>query len=540
MGKNKNQICKTLIIGLMILFAQITEANSKNSESIIVSKWEVVDIKFNTKGITSSPFEQEFGAIVTGPDNQKLNIPGFYNDNNEWVIRFSANKPGVWNYITYSNITALNGKTGKVAVTENTINDRHGAVVVNPENPQHFYSEDGTPYFTLAFELDWLFALDYENETEIPKTRTLFKHIKENNFNQVVMNVYAFDAKWGEIPGLKLGYNYEKPIAFPFMGSNDKPDFSSLNVQFFKKFDRVIQFLHEQNIVAHIMIYVWNKEVNWPTFGSIEDNRYFDYVVKRYQAFPNIIWDVSKEAMLYGRHGEGYIVERAERIRKLDAFDRLVTVHDYGFCKKYPHTVDFISTQDWKSDLKPRMDDVRKAFQHKPILNIEHGGYEEGPYLVFRGDYLNAETCLERNYECAFAGVYSTYYWQCAAWDVVIHDPFANNLEPKPKFEYYKHFTNLFVKYGFDKLKVPENPISTSGYCLTDGENVYLFYLPRGIQFFHPNLRNIFEKYKAIWYNPLTGEKMDDGIINANDGTWHDFTPPWTNLNVVLIAEKIK
>jgi len=41
---------------------------------------------------------------------------------------------------------------------------------------------------------------------------------------------------------------------------------------------------------------------------SAEDNRYFDYVIKRYQAFPNIIWDVSKEALDYGRCDIPYIM----------------------------------------------------------------------------------------------------------------------------------------------------------------------------------------------------------------------------------------
>ncbi len=45
-----------------------------------------------------------------------------------------------------------------------------------------------------------------------------------------------------------------------------------------------------------------NKKVSWPEARSAEDNRHFDYVIKRYQAFSNIVWDISKEAAGFG-HG---------------------------------------------------------------------------------------------------------------------------------------------------------------------------------------------------------------------------------------------
>ena len=68
--------------------------------------------------------------------------------------------------------------------------------------------------------------------------------------------------------------------------------------------------MHDKEIVSHLMIYVWNKNVNWPDMDTKADNMYYDYIVKRYQAFPNIIWDVSKEALYYNRATKEYISER--------------------------------------------------------------------------------------------------------------------------------------------------------------------------------------------------------------------------------------
>ena len=66
--------------------------------------------------------------------------------------------------------------------------------------------------------------------------------------------------------------------------------------------------------------------------------------------------------------------------------------------------------------------DVRNRHEGKPVFNIEHGGYEKCRYDVFTGDYDDPEICLERNYLCAFAGVYSIHFWQFSFWNVAIPD----------------------------------------------------------------------------------------------------------------------
>ena len=79
------------------------------------------------------------------------------------------------------------------------------------------------------------------------------------------------------------------------------------------------------------------------------DNRYFDYVARRYQAFPNLVWDISKEALGYGHTDVNYISQRIKRLRELDSFDRLITVQDYSYCRRFTEMVDFVSVQLWSS-----------------------------------------------------------------------------------------------------------------------------------------------------------------------------------------------
>jgi hypothetical protein len=331
-------------------------------------------------------------------------------------------------------------------------------------------------------------------------------------------------------------HEFGAPALYPFGGSNAAPDFSELNVLYFQQLDRVIRYLDKSGIVAHLMIYVWNKLVNWPEMQSKMDNAYYDYVISRYQAFPNVVWDVSKEALGYGRCTMAYIIERIQRARRLDAYRRLLTVHDYGFCEQYPELVDFISIQVWCTDLYRRMLEVTRQHADKPVFNIEHGGYEKGPYVVFTGDYIDARTCLERNYASCFAGVYSTYYWQCTSWNVIIPDPMALTERQRPKFTYYHHLVDFFKRYDYSQL-VPQQTQHSSGLELTNGSDTYLFVIPKENYAIHLGLPDSLGKQAMVtWFNPYTGEYVVVGITESQP--WHEFISPWVGQMAVLILEK--
>ncbi len=506
----------------LMLFLAIVPVKAQNYSC---EKWTLLDIPFLVNEKQENPLNLSLSALFTHEGGETMIVQGFYNDNNEWIVRFCPSMEGKWNYQTSSSLKALAGLNGRVEVSGTTDPNEHGPIVIAKNNPEKFSYADGTPYFLLAFELDWLFALDAENADDIPRTRQIIGHVKENGFNQVVMNVFAYDANWGEREKIKPEHNFSNPVVFPFKGNNENPDYSALNIDFFKRLDRVIHHLDEQEIVAHLMIYVWNKNVNWPVPESEADNLYFDYVVKRYQAFPNLVWDISKEALAYGRDDMGYITRRIDRLRKLDAYNRLLSVHDYAYCAAFPGKVDFISIQEWRPNLYNLQLFVSEKHLKHPVFNIEHGGYEKSIHSIFDGSYTNAMVCLDRNYQCIFAGSYSTYYWQNTSWYEVIYNPESLPEADQPKFSYFKHLAALFQKYDYNNLN-PIKDIYTPA-CLTDGEKLLLFYVPVGMCAVSggvPHLKN--KAYTISWYNTLTGEYTEPIKRNPTDQTWIGIPKP--------------
>lgn len=505
---------------IILLLAQI--CLSANNYSI--QKWQIADLNFSTKKSVANPLDVELGAIFRHENGKTMRVPGFWNGNNDWVIRISPSLEGKWTYTTWSSVTALSGLTGQLTVLPNQKSDRHGPVRIAKNNQQRFEYEDGTVYFPLAYEIDWLFALDAENKTDVPRTRQIVKVMAENHFNKAIMNVYAYDAGWGERDKIDPKFNFAKPGVFPFGGTNESPDHSTLNIEFFKHFDRVMNVLHDHEIVSHLMIYVWNKKVNWPKPGSEADNRYFDYVVKRYQAYPNLLWDISKEALAYGMDDMNYIVGRIDRLKKLDGHHRLVTVHDYSFCEAYPDLVDFISVQEWRPNLYNEMLNASKKHSGKPIFNVEHGGYEKTMHNIFHGAYVDPVICLERNYQCIFAGVYSTYYWQNTSWYELVYDPYSLPKEKQPKFGYYKIMMEFLKKFNFNQLTPGQYFYST--YCLTDNKSVYLYLATPGIYALEGSTPKTLQnkKVEIQWFNPLTGQYSEKEVRTV--GEWTGFRKP--------------
>ncbi len=512
-----NTIRKIIVLKIMLLVIQTQiYSQAKTGE-----QWQVIDLDFKTSEKVTNPLKVKFGAIFKNINGITLDVPGFYNDANEWVLRFTAPEVGKWNFKTYSSLAELTGKKGNIQVSANRNKNQHGPITVSKENSQKFIYADGTPYFLMAFELDWLFALDWDNPNDIPKTKEIIGHVADHNFNQIVMNVYAYDANWGERDKIDPKNNYAKPKVFQFGGTNEKPDHSTLNIDFFKHLDRVISHLDKKGIVAHLMIYVWNKKVNWPEPRSEADNMYFDYVVKRYQAYPNLIWDISKEALAYGRDDMSYITDRIERLRRLDGYKRLVSVHDYTYCNAFPGEVDFISIQEWRPNLYSEMLNTYKKHSNKPVFNIEHGGYEKTMHSIFDGQYRDPLVCLDRNYQCIFAGTYSTYYWQNTSWYNVITDPFSLPKEQRPAFNYYQYLAKLFEDYNFNHL-YPEQYTFTP-YALTNKKDTYLFYIPQGLTTAHGDLSNTALKGKKVsvtWFDPLTGNYISGNTYDFTKGSW--------------------
>jgi hypothetical protein len=423
-------------------------------------------------------FEHESGETIG-------KVPGFYNGNGRWVIRFSPTRIGTWRATTSAADAQLDGRGLACTCVQNTNPAVHGTLRIDRANPKKFAWRDGAPFLLLGFECDWLFSYHQRHPDDCAARIAL---LSDRGFNYIVTNIYAHTgfstseaAGQGEIRPDTI---YGPPDMYVFGGDNDNADHSRLNVAFFADYDRMMHILFEKGIVAHLMIQVQNKSVSWPKRNSAEDDLFWNYVVARYQAYGNVVWDISKESFyLYKETGaHDYAVGRMHLIRRRDAYNHLVTIHDpmprsTALACAADEAADFVSDQIHCADTGAYNREAilsRRLFS-KPYVNIEYG-YELGAENL--KTYTSTTTAswekmLEWTYALYLAGAYPCYYYSNTSWDLIEFDP-----EPEG-WKRYRYLADFIGALDYNRME-PCNELVARGFCLAEPGKAYLLFLPEG------------------------------------------------------------
>lgn len=506
-----------------------------------IKRYHPVDlvVASGTAGVPGSPFDAEFAATFTGPAGQALTVPGFYDGDRGYIVRFCPTLKGPWHYETRSSVLALDGVAGSLQCIPNDNPDLHGQLLVDAAHPHHFIFEDGTRRFLMGYEVNWLMMID-QRPSDLTRIDAFLDSITRAGFNMLTVNVYAHSCLRWLTADQESDDRYIKAVLAPWVGGNDSPDYGRFDLGFFRHFDRVMLDLLRRGVLAHVMIHVYNKQVNWPELGSSDDDRYWRYVIARYQAFCNIIWDTSKES--YYQPPE-YIWYRLGTIRHLDGYRRLITVHDANTL----HTPGNEWRERWHDPRKELSDDLADfksdqvhqdwyadaarnyGARQRPYVNIEYG-YEEGvedlPTYSVKQDWREV---LRRTWLVTMGGGYPNYYYSNTAWNLFVPTP-----EP-PGYAAHRLFVSFWegTRYwtlGPDNRPLGESPLEGIYYRAHPGRE-YVVFDETG-KGFHLTIEGAAGELRADWFNPLTGQRIQ--ARNCSDGT-HQLTPPWGSGNWAVL-----
>lgn len=461
-----------------------------------IQQYNAHDFAFQASA-PGNPFDVELTGEFTGPEGARLRVPGFYDGEGRWVIRFAPTRTGQWSMKTVSSLPALDGKTeNSISCVPNRHPNIHGRLRVDPAYPHHFIYEDGTRYFLMGYEADWLWGAGMR-DPDRRLMRRLIDQMADRGFNHVLVNVYAHDTRWSA--GRKHEWDWGPPEMYAWEGTNEKPDHSRLNPAFFKVYDGMMLALQDKGIVAHIMLKVYNKAVNWPAKWSRDEERYFRYVVARYQAFPNVVWDFAKES--YNEKDEALQSRLIDLVRTHDVYDRLTTVHDddmYEWDPELSRNVDFRTDQQ-HSDYA-EMIAFDRSRRRYPVVNSEFA-YERGvDNLPSYGRVHEWNEQLHRAWLVYMAGGYGVYYYHNTAWDVFKPDP-----EP-PGMARFQLLKETLSALPYWRMQ-PSNHLAVGGPCLAVEGEVWAFYA-EGDQLV-ADLSTLAQpqKAQAHWVNTWDGKK---------------------------------
>jgi hypothetical protein len=480
--------------------------------AVTVEQYHVHDFSFKAQA-SGNPFDVYLLGEFTGPNGIRIEIPGFYDGrdggSDTWKIRFAPTVTGKWQMRTISPVTALNDQTDDaITATANTNKAIHGALMIDPLHRAHFVYQDGTRYFLMGYEADWLWGADML-DPERKVMHHLIDQIDARGFNHVLVNVYAYDTSWAK--GNTNQWDYGPAPLFVFGGTNAQPDHSRLNPDFFKIYDDMMQALQDKGIVANVMLKVYNKQVNWPAPGSADEARYFRYVTARYQAYSNIVWDFSKEA--YNEHDKNLEKRLIDLVRATDGYHRLTTAHDndaYDWNPDLNSNVDFRTDQEHEHWMEMAVFD--RNLRQWPYINSElyyERGVDDLPTYPKKNDWQDQ---VRGAYEVYLSGGYFAYYYSNTAWDLVKPDPEPPGMA---RFQILKENLSVLPYWRME----PKPELAVGGPCLALPGQVYAFYVrpgvgsgaSRGVEI-TVNLTALQNTATVEWVNTWTGEKAIDGV----------------------------
>lgn len=352
-----------------------------------VEQWGLYEVTL--KGPTNgNPFLDVRFAARFAQGYDAIEVPGFYDGNGNYRVRFMPERQGAWRYETLSDAPELNGKTGEFTVTQPSASN-HGPVRV--AQTFHFAYADGAPYEELGTT-----CYAWVHQPERLEDQTLHT-LASAPFNKIRFCVFPKRYTW----------NTNEPILYPFVGNPPRDwDKARFNPAFFQHFERRILDLQQLGIEADIILLHPYDDGHWgfDRMTPVEDDRYLRYVVARFAAFRNVWWSLANEYDFMEHKTEADWERMGELVSRSDPFHHLLSIHNgKRLFNQTQAWITHASIQNGSAVESPaRAELYRDAFR-KPIV------YDEVKYegdIPKRWGNLSAEEMVFRFWNATVAGTY--------------------------------------------------------------------------------------------------------------------------------------
>ena len=464
-------------------------------------------------------------ATFTSPTGRTFTIPGFYDSENTWRVRFSANEAGRWRYRIFSH--PANPDLTQEGTFEVTAAQKRGFLKATPGRAWGFHYESGEPAFLLGDTVYNLFGMAHCGGD----VGSFLKRRADQGFSilRVRLQVSPFHPP--------NGYSdWQTRRTWPWGGSEQSPRFDLFNLDYFHTVDQVVRQVEQLGLGLEMIMEAWGFEFPFNSrniFVPEWEELWMRYLVARYDAYNCVhFWTLMNEYEYYpdGNWHYNPVADRwAMRIgrwvKRVAQHGHIVSVHngprEPAFARRFaadPEAIDAIMFQEWGTrDEENGWLAAGIEEQIRRSLNDWHGsavfaeyGYERDPDLplVFPAhEHCDTEHTRRGAWRGAFCalGVINGFE---NSWG-----PFMILDQDQPGLVYLLHLRRFFTEVVPFYQMLPAPEVILLGECAlghrplalaTTSREAVAVYLPVGgiVNLTLPGDR----RYDAQWYNPRTGE----------------------------------
>lgn len=349
--QDRNQVICRVAVVWFALVAGLSPAGA-------IECWDVFELTLTGPEIANPYLDVQLSATFT-QDQTRIQVPGFWDGDRKYKIRFSPPLVGSWQYETTSNVPLLHDKKGSFVATAPT-GDNHGPVQVF----QTFYFRyaDGTPYHQFGTTC---YAWIHQEESLQEQT---LKTLSQSPFNKIRFCIFP----------KSYVYNQNEPQRFAFVRRPDGTfDFNQPDPEFWRHLEGRIVDLQRLGIQADLIL--WHPYDRWgfSEMSDEQDDRYLRYCIARLSAYRNVWWSLANEYdfMTADRpkgHGGNKQWEDWDRffqiLQREDPHQRLRGIHNGR--RWYDHTKPWVTHASLQSSDINRGIRFRQQYQ-KPVIYDE-------------------------------------------------------------------------------------------------------------------------------------------------------------------------
>lgn len=289
-----------------------------------IKTWDVYEITLESSKLPANPYSSlivegkpafltaTFTGVAGECTGKVYTVPGFWDGDRIWKLRFAAPFSGTWMYETSSADKKLNRKNGQLIVTKWSEDEmrsnsaRRGFITVNNTEPRagrYFMYTDGTPFLWIADTWwDWTNRkIKFETFKKLADTRA------EQGYN--IGQLFFAGNGWGrESSLLDTSFNH--------------PDITQI-----QNVEKMIAYANSKGITVWIHAW-WSREGINNSIGEEKMIRWWRYVVQRLHAY-NVIWVLAGEYNMnnYGGFPLDFWNKLGGIIKAEDPYKRIVSAH---------------------------------------------------------------------------------------------------------------------------------------------------------------------------------------------------------------------
>lgn len=543
-------LCAFLVAGFLF----VPQASIAVSD---VPKYEIFELTLTSAKSYSNPFtDVEVKAVFTTPLGTKLTAYGFYDDANIWRIRVAPEIAGTWSYsVTASDVanTGLHNKNGSFTVSASS---KKGFIRPDPNHKNYFAFSDGSPFFPMVDASFWM-PVGISDAQRV----TYFDTRKSQLFNTVWFTIQ---------PSVDHTHSTIAPAdAWAWGGTSSAPDYSRLNVQYFRRLERIIGELRDREMYAVIVMTNFYSPKMATEVSISGHDAWIRYAVARLAAYTTVFrWDAAFEYIL--RPDGVYRYDVPADDDWLRSASQLIRVrdpqrHPISSCMtdgEVTHLQLQQGIQGQKFGDFPQIDVL--TFQHRPDATSTWNGQamvgsaaglekSQSSHRIWNKPVMGTESGFEYlpNFFTLNHQVFDTNTVRRAAWRSFTggaagysngfigtafgqdgyKDPWNNSIVVPFKIadagwaaQARHYYTFITTKTGFRDMNPAQSLVNSPNICLANPGQEYVVYAPSGGSI---TLDLASGTFNLEWFNPRTG--VHEGQTTISGGASRTFSSPDTN-----------